>query len=337
MDYLGPPVHVNRLSQIIEDFLAFLILFNYMVPISMYMNIELYRILTAFFIQQDLKLYDEATDQRAVVNSSNLNEDLGQINILFSDKTGTLTKNEMHFQQCSINGEKLQYYGCKLQQRGQTEADFVKTFSEENFEVRSHKLIKVLIIKHFFQEAHLEFFKAIALCHTGQLWQESANDMPTYQASSPDEKALLEASCLLGFVYMGDENDEMKLKMPSSDAANEPEIVHYKRLHTLEFSSERKRMSVIVADAENRKWLYSKGAENIIFQLCSENSRELIAKTNEHITEFAKQGLRTLAIAKRLIPEEEYEEFQNDLNQAAQNLDKRKEIMEQSYKNIECG
>lgn len=109
MDYLGPPLRVNEITNVIEDFLAFLILFNYMVPISMYMNIEIYRVFNAFFIQQDLHLYDSESDQTAVVNSSNLNEDLGQINILFSDKTGTLTKNEMVFQQCSIGGKKYIY------------------------------------------------------------------------------------------------------------------------------------------------------------------------------------------------------------------------------------
>lgn len=115
MDYLGPPMRINQITNIIEDFLSFLILFNYMVPISMYMNIEIYRVFNAFFIQQDLQLYDTETDQRAVVNSSNLNEDLGQINILFSDKTGTLTKNEMVFEQCSMNGQKFMYRNCYLE------------------------------------------------------------------------------------------------------------------------------------------------------------------------------------------------------------------------------
>lgn len=98
--YLGPPVDYNKVFQIFEDFLSFLILFNYMVPISMYMNIELYRVFGAIFMKSDLRLYDEETDQPCEVNASNLNEDLGQINILFSDKTGTLTKNQMIFLRC---------------------------------------------------------------------------------------------------------------------------------------------------------------------------------------------------------------------------------------------
>ncbi|XP_073831770.1 phospholipid-transporting ATPase IF-like [Musca autumnalis] len=317
MDYLGPPIQVNAIANIIEDFLAFLILFNYMIPISMYMNIEIYRVLNAFFIQQDQKLYDAETDQRAVVNSSNLNEDLGQVNILFSDKTGTLTKNEMKFQQCSIAGKKYVY---------------------RNFYLEDEESKQMLSVKEF-EDKQMEFFKALTLCHTVQIAQnqmeDTADDQLQYQASSPDEKALLEACRQLGFIYLGDDNDILKVKILLSKD-EDSKIEKHKRLHILEFSSERKRMSVIVADSEGRKWLYTKGAESSVFELCSEQSRDMIKQTDPHITEFAKEGLRTLAIARRLIPEEEYEEFCNDLMVAHNTLDRRKEMMAECYKHIEC-
>ncbi|XP_065365447.1 phospholipid-transporting ATPase IF-like [Calliphora vicina] len=319
MDYLGPPIRVNDITNIIEDFLAFLILFNYMVPISMYMNIELYRVFNAFFIQQDQNLYDAATDQRAVVNSSNLNEDLGQVNILFSDKTGTLTRNEMVFQQCSINGQKFMYRNNYLEDQE----------TDDHLELKSCN------------NSQLEFFKALALCHTVQVVQTpnaentSLDSCPQYQASSPDEKSLLEACAHLGLHYLSDDNDVLNLKIPTSSNENH-QILEYERLHILEFSSERKRMSVIVSDKDKRKWLYTKGAENVVFALCGEKSKDLISKTDQHITEFAIQGLRTLAIARRLIPEDEYEEFMNDLSLAQLALGKRKDMLENCYKNIEC-
>jgi phospholipid-translocating ATPase len=71
-------------------------------------------------MEWDINLYDEETDQPCIVNTSDLNEELGQINILFSDKTGTLTKNEMIFQQCSINGKKYLQKGRGLQEEGRT-------------------------------------------------------------------------------------------------------------------------------------------------------------------------------------------------------------------------
>ncbi|XP_058978174.1 phospholipid-transporting ATPase IF [Musca domestica] len=319
MDYLGPPIQVNAIANIIEDFLAFLILFNYMIPISMYMNIEIYRVLNAFFLQQDQKLYDSETDQRAVVNSSNLNEDLGQVNILFSDKTGTLTKNEMIFQQCSIAGKKYVY----------------RNYFLEDLESK-----QMLSVKEF-EDKQLEFFKALTLCHTVQVAQtqgdDTADDQLQYQASSPDEKALLEACRQLGFIYLRDDNDILKVKILSnSKDVNASKIENHKRLHILEFTSERKRMSVIVADKDGRKWLYTKGAESAVFELCSEQSKDMIRQTDPHITEFAKEGLRTLAVGRRLIPEDEYEEFCNDLMVAHNTLDRRQDLMNECYKHIEC-
>ncbi|KNC27437.1 hypothetical protein FF38_06498, partial [Lucilia cuprina] len=361
MDYLGPPIRVNEITNIIEDFLAFLILFNYMVPISMYMNIELYRIFNAFFIQQDLQLYDAETDQRAVVNSSNLNEDLGQINILFSDKTGTLTKNEMIFQQCSINGRKYMYrYGYLEDQETlvRWEMNGSDDVSKNSFENICFLMViwedQVLLVcleldgsddrLEITKKPKLEFFKALGLCHTVQIAQTTREidnnithtNSPQYQASSPDEKALLEACSNLGLHYLDDDNDVIKLKILNSKQPENSEILEFKRLHTLEFTSERKRMSVIISDEKERKWLYTKGAENVVFTLCGEKSKDLILRTNQHITEFALQGLRTLAIARRFIPDEEYEEFLNDLRQAQLAFDKRKELMENCYKSIEC-
>ena len=79
-------------------------LFNYIIPLSMYVTIELQRFVGSQFIEWDLELYDAKTNQPAKANTSDLNEDLGQIEYLFSDKTGTLTENEMEFKQFSING-----------------------------------------------------------------------------------------------------------------------------------------------------------------------------------------------------------------------------------------
>ena len=70
----------------------------------MYVTIELQRFVGSQFIEWDLELYDAKTNQPAKANTSDLNEDLGQIEYLFSDKTGTLTENEMEFKQFSING-----------------------------------------------------------------------------------------------------------------------------------------------------------------------------------------------------------------------------------------
>lgn len=104
--YLGEPELRSTVSQFLQDYLAFLVLFNYLIPISLYVTIEMHKFLGSLYLEWDQKLYDEATNQPMIVNTSDLNEELGQVEILFSDKTGTLTKNVMIFQECSINGKK---------------------------------------------------------------------------------------------------------------------------------------------------------------------------------------------------------------------------------------
>lgn len=75
-----------------------------LIPISLYVSIELVKIGQIFFITNDLDLYDEETDSRMQCKALNITEDLGQIEYMFSDKTGTLTENKMVFRRCSIMG-----------------------------------------------------------------------------------------------------------------------------------------------------------------------------------------------------------------------------------------
>ncbi|KAL5277152.1 ATP11B family protein [Megaselia abdita] len=512
--YLGPAINTNSVKMFLQDYLSFLILFNYLIPISLYVTIEMHRVVGGLFMEWDLELYDENTDQPCVVNTSNLNEELGQVNILFSDKTGTLTKNEMIFQQCSINGKKFLYKKTKLQEDNRRKEIDINKFNGEQ----------------------RTFFEALAVCHTIQVagdgGEENHNQVPSaptmepsqlqnksysfadiaeesqnsslqsdgegcplnsnpngsdvnpllqdkverrrkieivrrspklyssrknglnaderpitfpsslqalprddrpnsfhyqrstssvedmtdhsgippinhrrtqsygapvsfqrtsnsfsglkrtgstisrresyaapkyqespllraesqrrkneienvvqmldYQASSPDEKALVEACAHIGYVYLGDDDEILKIKvlpphMDYSRPAYVPKAkeLNFERLHVLEFTSDRKRMSVIVRDEKQDIYIYTKGAESYVFPLCGPSSADLIQKTDQHISDFAKLGLRTLAVARKKVTEQEYREFVEELAAANSALENRKQLSEECYAKIE--
>lgn len=164
-----------------------------------------------------------------------------------------------------------------------------------------------------------------------------------YQASSPDEKALVEACANLGMVYLGDDDEILRIRIvpPHVDykrpfTSFKPKEETFQRLHVLEFTSDRKRMSVIVMDGDGKKWIYTKGAESYVFPLCANSSAARIAKTDSHISDFARLGLRTLAIARRLVTEEQYQDFLVELTQANSSLENRKQLSEDCYAKIEC-
>ncbi|KAF1490271.1 putative phospholipid-transporting ATPase IF, partial [Megadyptes antipodes antipodes] len=188
----------SKILRFISDFLAFLVLYNFIIPISLYVTVEMQKFLGSFFIGWDLDLYHEETNQRAQVNTSDLNEELGQVEYVFTDKTGTLTENEMQFRECSINGIKYQEVNGKLTPEG---------FTEDSPDGNRHSLVRLprLPPPHPMKEEEL-FLKAVCLCHTVQInadqtdgadgpWHANGIASPLeYYASSPDEKALVEAA-----------------------------------------------------------------------------------------------------------------------------------------------
>ncbi|XP_060623427.2 phospholipid-transporting ATPase IF isoform X2 [Anolis sagrei] len=309
----------SKILSFISDFLAFLVLYNFIIPISLYVTVEMQKFLGSFFINWDLDLYHEETNEKAQVNTSDLNEELGQVEYVFTDKTGTLTENVMQFRECSINGIKYQEINGKLVPEGLIED--VPDGLQPNL-TREEEL----------------FLKAVCLCHTVQIINDQADgicDSPwrsngissqlEYYASSPDEKALVEAACRVGVVLTGASSDSMELK-----SCGKPE--RYKLLHVLEFDADRRRMSVIVESPTGGKFLFTKGAESVVLPRSSDGE---IEKTRIHVDEFALKGLRTLCVAYRKFTPKEYQEIEKRLFEAKTALQQREERLAEVYDFIE--
>lgn len=143
------------------------------------------------------------------------------------------------------------------------------------------------------------FFKVLGLCHTVLTAQDPSTGAIEYKSQSPDESALVQAAADVGFVFLGRDRDYLSLRTPFS-----PEPERYQLLNILEFNSARKRMSVVVKQldgADERLFLLTKGADNVIFERLKAGGDELKAATEDHLSDFANNGLRTLTLAYKVI------------------------------------
>ncbi|KAK6483947.1 putative phospholipid-transporting ATPase IF isoform X1 [Huso huso] len=309
----------SKILRFISDFLAFLVLYNFIIPISLYVTVEMQKFLGSFFIGWDIDLYHEETDQKAQVNTSDLNEELGQVEYVFTDKTGTLTENEMQFRECSINGIKYHEINGKLVPEGTTD-DYPDGY-----------------LPRLSGDEEL-FLKAVSLCHTVQISYDQTDGLEDsfrhangissqmeYYASSPDEKALVEATERIGVTFAGSNGENMEIKTFGRSEK-------YKLLHVLEFDANRRRMSVILQTPSGEKVLFTKGAESSVFPFTRSGA---IEKTRVHVDEFALKGLRTLVVACRHFTPEEYQEVDRRLNEARTALQQREERLAEVFSFIE--
>ncbi len=305
-DYLGKLASSN----FFYNFLTFVILYNNLIPISLQVTLEFVKFTQAYFINWDQEMFYEPTQTPAIARTSNLNEELGQIKYVFSDKTGTLTRNIMEFKKSSIAGEMYM-----VSQGGKSEAE--------------SRLISDLKSGH--NEHINDFLTLMAICHT-VIPEEKDNGL-FYNASSPDEKALVEGAALYGYKFLARKPESVLITTPSSPTSP----LEYQILNVIEFTSMRKRMTVVVRTPSGNVRLFTKGADTTILERLGScrDQRKHQADTVAHLEMFAQEGLRTLCLAIRDIPEAEYQSWDRIFHAANTNVENKQEEINKAAELIE--
>uniref|UniRef100_A0A4W5KCD2 Phospholipid-transporting ATPase n=1 Tax=Hucho hucho TaxID=62062 RepID=A0A4W5KCD2_9TELE len=308
------------------SFWGYIIVLNTMVPISLYVSVEVIRLGQSKFINWDLQMYYQEKDTPAKARTTTLNEQLGQIEYIFSDKTGTLTQNIMAFKKCTIAGRT---FGDPTTAEGVTlnrgkPVDFSwNKYADSKFEYLDHSLVACIRSKK--DKDAMEFFKLLSLCHTVMV--EQNEDELVYQAASPDEGALVTAARNFGFVFLSRTQDTITISEMDQEMT-------YEVLALLDFNSDRKRMSIILRFPDGRIRLYCKGADTVIYERLSPNSRHKEV-TQTALDIFANQTLRTLCLCYKDISKQEFDAWAKKHKAASVAMSNREAALDGVYEQIE--
>ena len=217
-------------------FVTSLITYGYLIPISLYVSIEIVKVLQAQFINNDLALYHEENNKPANARTSNLNEELGQVDTILSDKTGTLTCNQMDFFKCTIAGVSYGHGVTEVEKEitrrlaDNNPPSLSRVFSEvdvnnvdregqhiKGFNFKDERLMNGQWMKEPNHEVIQMFFLILAICHTIVPEENIATSEIEYEAESPDEAAFVVAAKEFGFQFMKRMQSSIIVKEPDGE------------------------------------------------------------------------------------------------------------------------
>ena len=324
--------------QTFYNFIKFIILFCAIIPIALRVNLDVSKTWFSLVINKDTQI------SGTIARNSTIPEELGRISYIFSDKTGTLTKNEMIFKkltmmnddygehnfnelkdilkdECLSNDAPLLDVYNKTKENDTLNDDnnnAINNSSDENNINTFFSESKKKKIRRNRNKIIRDTITAMLLCNNvTPIKDENDNEKMTYQASSPDEIALVKFAETLNMklIYR---TDKLIRIQNANDVLEEFEI-----LANFPFSSERKRMGIVL---KNKKYghiiFYLKGAENVIIKY---TKNEYISYINENAENLATRGLRTLVLTQKIISEKEFNIWNNEYKEALNSMINRKE------------
>ncbi len=300
--------------------MRFLVLFSTIVPISLRVNLDLGKSVYSWFIQRDPGM------PGAVVRTSTIPEDLGRIEYLLSDKTGTLTQNEMemkkiHVGTVSYANEAMDEVAAYVRQGFASHASSSSSMSAAHdtlvtpsSTLPSSSTAAATRTRREIGTRVRDIVLALALCHnvtpTTDEDAETGEPVTSYQASSPDEIAIVRWTEAVGLRLTYRDRHGMTLASTETGRT----VVQVRVLDIFPFTSEGKRMGIVVqfytaagrapAEEDGEIWFYQKGADTVMGEIVAANDW-----LDEETANMAREGLRTLVVGRKRLSAEQYQAF----------------------------
>ncbi|RYP68112.1 hypothetical protein DL771_006854 [Monosporascus sp. 5C6A] len=305
--------------------MRFLVLFSTIVPISLRVNLDMGKSVYSWFIQRDPGM------PGAVVRTSTIPEDLGRIEYLLSDKTGTLTQNEMEMKKIHVGT--VSYANEAMDEvASYVRHGFVGAANEKALVTPSSTYnttagVTATRTRREIGSRVRDVVLALALCHnvTPTAEEEDGRTITSYQASSPDEIAIVRwtESVGLRLAY----RDRKGMILESKDTGKT--VVQVRILEVFPFTSEGKRMGIIVQFYEHAQsslpgldtgeiWFYQKGADTVMGSIVAANDW-----LDEETANMAREGLRTLVVGRKKLSFGQYREFSSAYQEASMAINGR--------------
>lgn len=278
--------------------MRFLILFSSIIPISLRVNLDMGKTVYARQIMSD------PDTPNTIVRTSTLPEELGRIEYLLSDKTGTLTQNEMELKRLHLGT--VSYGFDSMDEVRQQLREAAHGHSKDARRTRAWRDMSARVY---------DVVMALALCHNVTP-VTNADGSVTYQASSPDEVALVDWTRSIGVDLVARDQHSITL-------AYEQRTFVFDILEIFPFTSERKRMGIIVRDRSTGDiFFYLKGADVVMSRIVTYNDW-----LEEECGNMAREGLRTLVVARLKLSQDAWNHFEKAYTAAKIRVENRDDAM----------